>query len=297
MQEVRGVIYGGGYTGNMTIDGGNLRVRDIFYLYGGNITCLNDGFLDMASDSNFVRYSGHVIGFVNHDFIAFDPENFVFPVGTNSGYKPVSVNYSPNTLQEKTSPNNLGVITFRAKANEGSLPDTDPVRSLTMNWTLESEGVAPADLTLNYNDEDVPSSANEESFIFIRREGETNMEFTPSSADTFDNSFRLDAVTQFSGWTLGNLFPLAASASVSGRVLTCEGRGLENALVTLSGGDLTSPINVRTSAFGYYDLPQIPVGQTYFMTVRAKNYTFSTPNRFIQLQDNIENYDFAAECE
>ena len=289
-QEVRGVIYGGGYTGNMTIDGGDLRVRDIFYLYGGNIACINDGFVDMAVGTKFQRYSGYIIGTINHDFVLGNAENFNYPAGTALGYYPATVNYTPFTLQKSDA--NLGVTSFSVKANDGALPETIPNQSINVNWTLNSNGVSPADLTLNYNDENVPSSAIEEDFQFIRRESSMNMAFTPSTADTFDNSFKLNGVSSFSDWALGNLAPTAASASIRGRVLTPNGGAIKNAIVVLTGGNLTAPIYSQTNNFGYYNFPEIAVGQTYIITVNSKRYTFPNPSRIIDLQENIQDLNF-----
>lgn len=292
--EVRGVIYGGGYAGTMTIDGGDLRVRGIFYLYGGNITCINGGFVNMAVESRFQRYSGYIIGTINHDFVPFSSENFVYPTGTALGYYPATVNYAP-ALRQTNPAQNLGVSSFSVRANDGILTGVNANQSVNVNWTLESFGVSPADLTLNYTDENVAAAAIEENFQFVRRSESVNTAFAPSSADTFDNSFKLNGVTSFSQWTLGNLAPTAASASVSGRVLMPDGGGIKGATIVLTGGSLPAPVYARTNNFGFYRLPEVPVGQTYVISINSKRYTFSNPSQIVNLQESLADVDFTSD--
>ncbi|MDQ3748896.1 MAG: carboxypeptidase-like regulatory domain-containing protein [Acidobacteriota bacterium] len=72
-----------------------------------------------------------------------------------------------------------------------------------------------------------------------------------------------------------------ALVSVSGRVLNSAGRGVYNAIVTLtnSSGEVRSTI---TNPFGYYRFIGVAVGETYTLRVRSKRYTFTpqviTPN-------------------
>lgn len=85
--------------------------------------------------------------------------------------------------------------------------------------------------------------------------------------------------------------PSAANVSISGQVLTSEGRGLRNAIVVLteaSGQTRTA----RTSTFGYYRLDEIAVGQTVVMSVQSKSYQFDS--QVINVNDNLGNIDFTA---
>lgn len=294
-QEVRGVIYGGGYAGNMTIDGGNLRVLDVFYLSGGNITCLGEGFVSMAAGARFQRYSGYVIGMINHEFAAGTSENFVYPTGTALGFYPVTINYAPLTRQPGAA-QNFGESSFSVRANDGVLTGVNVNQTISVNWTLESFGVSPVDLTLNYTDENVAAAGVEENFQFVRRAESVNTAFAPSSADSFDNSFKLNGVTSFSSWTLGNLAPTAASASIGGRILTPNGGGIKGAAVVLTGGSLPAPVYAQTNNFGAYRLPEVPVGQTYVITVSSKRYSFSNPSQIVNLQENLADLDFVSDA-
>lgn len=68
--------------------------------------------------------------------------------------------------------------------------------------------------------------------------------------------------------------PTAANISVSGRVLTADGRGLKNAVVTItdSSGNARS---VKTASLGYYAFGDIEAGETYVVRVSSKQFTFN----------------------
>ena len=88
------------------------------------------------------------------------------------------------------------------------------------------------------------------------------------------------------------LAPTAAAVSVSGRVLTAAGRGLNNAYVTLTRPDGSVRI-VLTSAFGYYRFDDVAVGDIYLVNVSSKRYTF-TP-QVVSLVEEITDLNFIAE--
>lgn len=88
------------------------------------------------------------------------------------------------------------------------------------------------------------------------------------------------------------LAPTAAAVTLSGRVLTSSRRGIKNAVVTLSGGDLSESISQRTNPFGYYNFNNISAGGTYVLTVSSKNYTFADTSKVISLNENISDANF-----
>ncbi|MCS6874174.1 MAG: carboxypeptidase-like regulatory domain-containing protein [Acidobacteriota bacterium] len=87
----------------------------------------------------------------------------------------------------------------------------------------------------------------------------------------------------------------AASATISGRVISKNGRGINDAFVTIAGGNLPQPITKRVTSFGYYTFEDIPVGETYIISVFSKRYTFSQPSRVINLQEDLQGVDFVAD--
>ena len=103
-----------------------------------------------------------------------------------------------------------------------------------------------------------------------------------------------NGLTSLSPFALAVVSPSAANASISGQVVSGKG-GLSNVLVTISGGNLPSPITRKTNTFGFYKFNDLPVGETYVLTVNSKKYTFSQPTRMVNLLDEVSDADFEAE--
>ena len=88
--------------------------------------------------------------------------------------------------------------------------------------------------------------------------------------------------------------PLSAEVSVSGRVLTNEGRGVINARVSLmeANGNVRS---VFTGRFGAFNFSNIEDGQTVIVSVRSRRFSFSQPTQVISLTDNVTDLNFVAD--
>jgi len=94
------------------------------------------------------------------------------------------------------------------------------------------------------------------------------------------------------GWTItfeANDFTcgLASNFDVSGRVVNSAGRGIGNAVVTMTGGGTRV---VRTSSFGYFSFVQVPGSVQYTIAPSAKRFTF-TPQQ-VTPTGNISNLVF-----
>jgi len=100
--------------------------------------------------------------------------------------------------------------------------------------------------------------------------------------------------TGLRGVALAPLATTAAAVSISGRVITSEGRGVRNANVTISGGGLQNPITVRSGRFGQFAFNDIPSGQTYVVTVTARRFSFSSNSQVIEVNDNVADLNFIA---
>ena len=87
------------------------------------------------------------------------------------------------------------------------------------------------------------------------------------------------------------LSPSAASVTVSGRVVTADGRGLGKVKVSITGPD-SFRREALTNAFGFYGFPDIPVGESYVLNADHKRYQFSS--RLITVLDEISELDFIA---
>ena len=93
-------------------------------------------------------------------------------------------------------------------------------------------------------------------------------------------------------WNFAALAPTAAQASISGRVLNASGTGVSNAAlyVQTQDGEL---LIARSSSLGYYLFEGIEIGQTVFMTVEHKRFTFQP--RTVTVADNVTDLDFIAQ--
>lgn len=90
-------------------------------------------------------------------------------------------------------------------------------------------------------------------------------------------------------FTIRILSTTAASVSISGRVLTPEGNGINRAIVTMT--DSTGEVRIlRTNAFGFYRFEEVGSGENYVLEIRSKQYQFEPRALFVSAE--IENLDF-----
>ncbi|MEP6900146.1 MAG: carboxypeptidase regulatory-like domain-containing protein [Actinomycetota bacterium] len=89
-----------------------------------------------------------------------------------------------------------------------------------------------------------------------------------------------------------NAAPTAASVTISGRVLTSDGRGIYRARITLTNtnGQVRT---ATTNSFGYYRLEGIVVGEIYTITAIHKEFEF-TP-QVISINDEIADLEIIAQ--
>lgn len=80
----------------------------------------------------------------------------------------------------------------------------------------------------------------------------------------------------------------ASSSSISGKVFTSEGRGLLNAIVTLTDSQGATR-TARTTSFGSFRFDDVENGQTYIIAVNSKKYIFvpQTVSVFNEITDLI----------
>lgn len=87
------------------------------------------------------------------------------------------------------------------------------------------------------------------------------------------------------------LAPTAANASIRGRVLNSNGRGIARARVLLTNANGVVRYAV-TNPFGYYNFDEVLAGETYIMNVQSKLYQFNP--QVITLDENLEDVNFIA---
>jgi hypothetical protein len=88
------------------------------------------------------------------------------------------------------------------------------------------------------------------------------------------------------------LVATAAPASISGRAVEPNGRGIANVIVEVADADGNVLRQTRTNTFGYFVLFDVPAGSNYIVSASAKRYRFAQPSYVIGLQDNLEGVVF-----
>ena len=87
--------------------------------------------------------------------------------------------------------------------------------------------------------------------------------------------------------------PTAAMVSVGGKVLTETGRGIRNAVVTMT--DQSGAIRTtRTTALGRFRFTEVAAGETYIFTVKGKRFEFTQPTQVLNVGEETTEVNFTA---
>lgn len=141
----------------------------------------------------------------------------------------------------------------------------------------------------------VPAAVTEPIFLRMRLlhgEGGVLVDRTTNRfTDGNGQRFVCGSVNSLSPFILAsNVSPTAAQVSVGGRV-SASGRGVGRATVTLTDANGSSR-SALTNMFGFYRFDEIPVGQTYTVSVRHKKFEFEP--QIINPLDELTDVDFTA---
>ena len=93
-------------------------------------------------------------------------------------------------------------------------------------------------------------------------------------------------------WNYAPLAPTAAGVTISGRIVTAEEQGIPDARVFLQTqqGEI---FVARSASFGYYIFEDIVAGQSVFVTVEHKLFTF--PPQTVTVLDSVTGLDFVGQ--
>ncbi|MBK6749167.1 MAG: hypothetical protein IPG67_03955 [Acidobacteria bacterium] len=263
----------------------NETVNGALTLSGGELTVSGINVLSIGTAGTTSRTAGHVKGRLRKVFGAAGPA-FLYPVGTTGAYSPVTTTVTAGS----------GELTVFANAAVAPLAPVPLGNATTLHryWTLSGSGIT-SNIVFNYLTPDV--FGNEAVYQVIRVTGGTTAVTYANGASVFvtpaANTFTVNGLTSYSDWTAGEpLPPTAASASIAGRLTSADGRSLGrvSVIVTDSEGNARRAIS---SAFGYYKVEGLLVGQTYIVSAQSKQYTF-TP-RTISLGEDAVGFDLIAE--
>ena len=113
------------------------------------------------------------------------------------------------------------------------------------------------------------------------------------SANGQAGTYTVNATVPGAGTTafqlINRLAPTAATANVSGRVLTPSGAVLRGALVVLTKQN-GETVTVFTNPFGYYNFANLPVNETAVMEVNSKRYRYEP--RSLTLVGDLAGFNF-----
>ena len=218
---------------------------------------------------------------------------YLFPVGTDSGYSPVTIVV------------NEGSAEITVKANEGAY--TDPATGLPTNtlarwWNLidgcsgfgvaeQPNGCSPvtdSDITFRSRPSDFTIGNPATYRVFdVRGGNSTLIGGTFGTEGTDITVFGITDVT--ADWTLGQLTTTAAPGVIAGRVLDGNGRPVANAsvLMTKPNGDV---VTVKTNNFGKYSFTGITAGETYVVMAQTRQHLYMP--KVVSLSDDLTDLDF-----
>jgi hypothetical protein len=172
------------------------------------------------------------------------------------------LNAKPNAAFNYTITPNNGIFTY--SVTSGSLPNGI---NLSTNFTSNSEK------------------------FFFSPTSTVALSGTPTETGVF--SFAITATngidSNVTNYRLNLLAPTAANVSISGRVLTPEGRGLRNAVVQITNSNGITK-TAHTTTFGYYRFSDIEAGQSIVLSVTSKRYRFTTQT--VDVQEDLDGINF-----
>jgi hypothetical protein len=154
--------------------------------------------------------------------------------------------------------------------------------ALVQNWTLT--GIACVETAggggVGHNNvvyPNLPNLQNSQTHNFIGRTANINVEQGENVVCKFTN---------------GQVAPSAASAFISGRVLTSTGLPLRRAAVTVFNANTLETQTVYTNQLGYYRVDNLPVNNFYIVTVGHGKRTFANNSQSFTLSDNLTDVNF-----
>ena len=173
------------------------------------------------------------------------------------------------------------------------MPGLLPATSIARYWKLVEEGDITATMTFQYLVGDIRGT--EPNYKLWTNAGGPLAIVPGHILNTTDHYSRTPTgITNFTGnWGIGEQSE-TAPVSIGGTVTTFGGQPIANALLTLSGGNLPSPIQVQTGSFGTYQFNNLQAGATYTVRVDVKRFRFSQNTQVITPVGNVSNVNFVA---
>jgi hypothetical protein len=87
--------------------------------------------------------------------------------------------------------------------------------------------------------------------------------------------------------------PTSSNVPVRGRILNTGNSGIAKVAVTLTDASGNAR-TIYSNSFGQYRFDEVPVGQTYILTVNHRKYMFPDSPRILTVDDKLTDIDFQA---
>lgn len=262
--------------GPYTISGGDLTV-DTLNLFNG-IVSTGGSTVTALTSVFFNGASGYLDGTLRRR-INNSSGDVWFPVGDN-GYALVRL-----IVTTRVAPSFISVTSVDA-----TLPGLLPSTSLSRQWKFVEEGDVTGSVVFPYLAADI--NGDPLTYRLWRSTGGPPQEvpFAFRGGSTISSG----QVTEFTGdWGVGSTLD-PGPVSISGRVTTASGNPIRSATVTISGGNLPSPVTVLTGSLGTYIFSGLQAGVGYNITASAKRFRFPSGGQNVTPAGNVENVDFVA---
>lgn len=176
-------------------------------------------------------------------------------------------------------------ITYQTAAGTADILDTPP-----MLGALQNNGGATPTRALLAGSPAIEKGNNDLAFNIL-----TNTALTTDQrglARIVDGDGNGTATVDIGAFEL-QIGVTAANVIVSGRILTAKGHGIGRVRVTMT--DIDGETRTATSNdFGYFRFADVPAGETYVFSVKAKSYEFNQPTRLISILEDITDLNFIA---
>lgn len=208
------------------------------------------------------------------------------PTGTNVAVQ------SPNANVSFSNVSQVGTTSFTPiTPNQNQMPQGYTLCPDCPAYEITTTAVITPPITVCLG---VPAAVTEPLFLQMRLLHGENGVLVDHTTNRFTDGngqrFVCGSVNSLSPFILAsNIAPTAANVSILGRVLTSSGRGLPNAVVSLTDSNGSSRMT-RTSTFGFYRFNGIEAGQMLIINVRAKGFEFEP--RILSINEDLTNVNF-----
>ena len=251
----------------------------------------NDGIVDKTDNCSLDVNPDQADGDGDNVGDACDPSfDVALPMGSD-----VTVE-APNAAVTFSGVAEEGVTSFVQLAlDQGDLPNGYALCPTCPAYEITTTGTYTPPITVCFA---VPEPTTQPEFLLLRLLHGEDGEFVDRTTDHVTNMDGSRAVCgvvdSLSPFTLAtSLAPTAAEVSIGGRVSTADGRGIQNAVLTLTAADGTRRV-IRTGSFGYYRFDDVNAGETYILSIASKRFTFASPTILVIAADELTNIDFIA---